>query len=93
MARRHDFWTAQLSLKISTIWGNVSGSGISPHCKDTIPKILNKYSQKKELRGHSPNLHMWKMGTEAAQFPEKEYINGIFGFSAYATVSILVFAN
>jgi hypothetical protein len=21
---------------------------------------------------------MWKLGTEAAQFPEKEYINGIF---------------
>jgi hypothetical protein len=21
---------------------------------------------------------MWKFGTEAAQFPEKEYINGVF---------------
>jgi hypothetical protein len=21
---------------------------------------------------------MWKIGTEAAQFPEKEYVNGIF---------------
>ncbi len=58
MARRHDFWTAQLSLKISTIWGNVSGSGISPHCKDTMPKTFKKLFPEKELRRHSPNLHI-----------------------------------
>ena len=28
------------------------------HCKDTIPKIRNKYSQKKELRGYSPNSYI-----------------------------------
>ncbi len=36
------------------------------------------------------NVEIW---TEAAQFPEKKYINGIFSCSVYATVSILVFAT
>jgi hypothetical protein len=26
--------------------------------KDTIPKILNKYPQKRELRSHSPNSYI-----------------------------------
>jgi hypothetical protein len=28
------------------------------HSKEPISKIRNKYSQKKELRGHSPNFHI-----------------------------------
>jgi hypothetical protein len=28
------------------------------HCKDTIPKIRNKYSPERELFGHSPNFHI-----------------------------------
>jgi hypothetical protein len=28
------------------------------HCKDTIPVILSKYSQKKELRGYSTNTYI-----------------------------------
>jgi hypothetical protein len=85
------------------------------HCKEAIPKIGNNYSQKRKLRGHSPNFHIhvsvsdfynptidlpillqeicglilriyiyrlqtheFRIGTEFAQFLEKEYINGIF---------------
>jgi hypothetical protein len=82
------------------------------HCKDTIPKIRNKYSQKRNcgasvqistfmclrafkifLRSVCLFCNMWtdpgnieiahrhmnvEIGTEAAQFPVKEYINGIF---------------
>ncbi len=29
-----------------------------PHCKDKIPIFRNKYSQKKEYQGHSPNFHI-----------------------------------
>jgi hypothetical protein len=28
------------------------------HCKDTIPKIRKRYSQKKKLRGYSPNSYI-----------------------------------
>jgi hypothetical protein len=28
------------------------------HCKDATPKIQNKYSQEKELRGYSPNSYI-----------------------------------
>jgi hypothetical protein len=28
------------------------------HCKEPMLKIRNKYSQKKELRGHSPDFHI-----------------------------------
>ncbi len=28
------------------------------HCKEPIPKIEKKYSQNKELRGHTPNFHI-----------------------------------
>jgi hypothetical protein len=31
---------------------------VDAHCKDTIPKILYKYSQKKELHGYSPNSYI-----------------------------------
>ncbi len=81
-------------------------------CKEPIPQILNKYSQKRNCAATVPipyihvsvsDLYIPTMdlpillpeicgpilgiahrqmnveiGTEAAQFPEKEYINGIF---------------
>ncbi len=65
-------------------------SVFTTHCKDTIPKkIRNKYSQKKNCAATGKYVHRsWEyiahrhmnveIGTEATQFPEKEYINGIF---------------
>jgi hypothetical protein len=84
------------------------------HCKEKMPKIRKKYSQKRNCAttvpisnsyvckgfiyyhnqsAYSSAGNMWtdlgdieivhrhmnvEIGTEAAQFPEKEYINGIF---------------
>ncbi len=31
---------------------------LGTHCKDTIPKIRNKYSQKRNCAGRSPNFHI-----------------------------------
>ncbi len=80
-------------------------STAAAHCKEKIPKIRNKYSQKKNCAATVPisismvdlpillQKNMWtdpgniqfahrhmnvEIGTEATQFPEKEYINGIF---------------
>ncbi len=35
-----------------------SGTESGAHCKDIIPQIRNKYSQKRILRGLSPNFHI-----------------------------------
>ncbi len=34
------------------------GVYLSVHCKETITKIRNKYSQKRHLRGLSPNFYI-----------------------------------
>jgi hypothetical protein len=88
------------------------------HCKEPVPKIRNKYSQKRNCEATVPistfmclwsDLYiptidlpillqeicgMWnvnvEIGTEAPQFPEKEYINEIF-VAVYYSVLFVVF--
>jgi hypothetical protein len=61
---------------IGEILPNPSLSLCSKHCKDKIPKIRNKYSQKGNIGVSVPNFDIHVSVSKL--FPEKEYINGIF---------------
>jgi hypothetical protein len=47
-----------LKLLVATTWCRVCKVTVELHCKEPIPKIRNKYSQKKKLCAHSPNFHI-----------------------------------
>jgi hypothetical protein len=44
---------------------------------------LNMWTDPEGIYKSLTDTWMWKIGTEAAQFPEKEYINGIFNCSVF----------
>ncbi len=48
-------WNYEIMKEKARFWRDIKTNA---HCKDTIPKIPNKYSQKRNWGGHSPNSYL-----------------------------------